>query len=101
MKPVDYITQITKQDLAELAAVTNLVVAEGSALVVDMRDYDFSAGGPSRIRLLKASGMEGDFADADVELLVDDEKKARNLHVVRSSGGIDVTMSRGTIISFR
>ena len=24
MKPVDYITQITKQDLAELAAVTNL-----------------------------------------------------------------------------
>ncbi len=84
-----------------VATVTNLVVAEGSALIVDMRDYDFSAGGPSRIRLLKASSMEGDFADADVELLVDDEKKARNLHVVRSSGGIDVTMSRGTIISFR
>ena len=84
-----------------MAAVTNLVVAEGSALVVDMRNYNFGDGGPSRIRLLKASGIEGDFAETDVELLVDDERKARNVRIVRGAGGIDVTMSRGTVMFVR
>ncbi len=84
-----------------VATVTNLVVAEGSALVVDMRGYDFAGAGPGTVTLLRAANVEGAFERSNMQLLLPGGTAARNVEIVCSSGGIEVKISRGTVLLVR
>ena len=83
------------------ATVTNLVVAPGSRLVVDMSAYPIATRKTSRFNLLKADGVEGVFADADVSLILPDSSHASQVQLDCSSNGITVFMQHGMSIIFR
>jgi len=84
-----------------MAEVTNFVVASGSSLVVDMRDYDIANSARSRFRLLKAANVEGTFDKSNVTLLLPDENLASRVNLDCTAGGIEVKLLRGSVIMFR
>jgi len=83
------------------AEVTNFVVASGSSLVVDMRDYDIANSARSRFRLLKAANVEGTFDKSNVTLLLPDENLASRVNLDCTAGGIEVKLLRGSVIILR
>ena len=83
------------------ATVTNLVVASGAALTVDMRDFVYDKSKPARFPLLKAANVEGSFDDANVTLLLGEGLTATNTSVEFHRNGIEVIVKRGFAIMFR
>ena len=83
------------------ATVTNLAVASGAALTVDMRDFVYDKSKPARFPLLKAANVEGSFDDANVTLLLGEGLTATNTSVEFHRNGIEVIVKRGFAILFR
>ena len=83
------------------ATVTNLAVASGAALTVDMRDFVYDKSKPARFPLLKAANVEGSFDDANVTLLLGEGLTETNTSVQFNGNGIEVIVKRGFAILFR
>ena len=81
------------------ATVTNLVLASGAALVLDMSGY--ASGGRRRFRILNAANMEGTFAAEDISVIADNPTRCANVRIERRSDGIDIVQERGSTVFIR
>ena len=82
------------------ATVTNLVIASGAALVLDMSGYA-SGGGRRRFRILNAANMEGTFAAEDISVIAGNPTLRANVRIEPHSDGIDVVVERGSTVFIR
>ena len=81
------------------ATVTNLVVASGAALVLDMSGY--ASGGRRRFRILNAANVEGSFAAEDISVIADNPTLRANVRIEPRSDGIDIVVERGSTVFIR
>ena len=79
---------------------TNLAIAAGSRLTVDVRCFDFSSS-LRRHPILRAAEMEGAFDAANVSILADTPTHRAQTRVERVAGGLDVVFSKGNAILIR
>ena len=82
------------------ASVTNLVVASGASLTVDLCGFDFTRP-LHRHPLLRATEIEGAFDAANVSVLADTASHRSWTRVERVADGFDVVFSRGTAVVIR